>query len=68
MKIMNQESRKAGKVTAEYDDLLPACLHQDKSGQWHLLDRHNDEIATFDRAVEVEDMDRLLALINTPKP
>jgi hypothetical protein len=48
----------------EYDDLLPVCLYQDKLGQWHLLDRHNDEIATFDPAIEKEDMERIVTAVN----
>jgi len=48
----------------KYDDLLPVCLHKANDGIYHLLDRHNDEIATFDRAIELEDMERIVALIN----
>jgi predicted esterase YcpF (UPF0227 family) len=52
------------KKPREYDDLLPVNLHRAKDGQYHLLDRHNDEIATFDRAVELEDMQRIVTAIN----
>jgi len=52
------------KQPQEYDDLLPVCLHEDKLGQWHLLDRHNDEIATFDPAIELDDMQRIVTSIN----
>jgi hypothetical protein len=48
----------------KYDDLLPVCLHQAKSGEWYLLDRHNDEIARFDPTVEIEDMKRLVRACN----
>jgi hypothetical protein len=47
-----------------YDDLLPVSLHKSKSGVYYLLDRHNDSIATFDPATELEDMQRIVALIN----
>lgn len=50
-----------------YDDLLPVSLHQSQSGVYYLLDRHNDEIAKFGPAVEVEDMKRLVNLINKPE-
>lgn len=48
----------------KYDDLLPVSIHQDKLGQWHMLDRHNDEIATFDPAIELKDMQRIVKAIN----
>ena len=53
-------------TTPIYDDLLPVCLHLDKRGKWHLLDRHNDEIATFDAAREYEEIQRIVTLINEP--
>ena len=48
----------------EYDDLLPVSLHLSKSGDYYLLDRHNDELAVFGKMVEVEEMERIVALIN----
>jgi len=51
-------------IGEKYDDMLPVSLHRDKLGQWHLLDRHNDEVATFDPAIEKEDMDRIVAGVN----
>jgi len=47
----------------EYDDLLPVCLHKGSDGYW-LLDRHNDSVAKFEPALEIEDMERIVALIN----
>ena len=50
-------------MSDEYDDLLPVCLHSGADGYW-LLDKHNDVIAKFNGAVEVEDMERIVTLIN----
>lgn len=50
--------------TKEYDDLLPVSLYEALDGVYHLLDRHNDEIATFDRSMEFTDMERIVTLIN----
>ena len=51
----------SGSMTAPnvYDDLFPLCLHQAKDGKWHLLDRHNDEVATFDAARDTEEINRI---------
>jgi hypothetical protein len=54
---------------SEYDDLLPVSLYHDKDrNAYHLLDRHNDELAEFGGMVEVEEMERIVALINGTKP
>jgi len=47
----------------KYDDLLPVSLHESK-GDYYLCDRHNDEIAKFNPSVEIEDMWRIVSLIN----
>jgi hypothetical protein len=49
---------------SNYDELLPVSLHQTNDGEYLLLDRHNDELATFQPLLEVEEMKRLVALIN----
>lgn len=48
----------------EYDDVLPVSLHHADNGTYFLLDRHNDELARFGLGVEIEDMERIVALIN----
>jgi hypothetical protein len=48
----------------KYDDLFPLCLHQAKDGQWHILDRHNDEVAIFTLHLELGDMRRIVDLAN----
>lgn len=49
---------------SQYDDLLPVSLYQAMDLRYHLLDRHNDEIALFDPHVEIEDMERIVRYIN----
>jgi hypothetical protein len=55
-------------MSGKYDDLLPVSLHKAHDGDYHLLDRHNDEIAIFSPAMEIEDMQRIVDLINENGP
>ncbi len=51
--------------TVVYDDLLPVSLHHDETdGLYRVLDRHNDELLTFEKSLEVEDMTRIVNAIN----
>lgn len=50
-------------MSEAYDDMLPVSLFAGKDGSY-LLDRHNDVIATFDKMLEVEEMERIVKLIN----
>lgn len=52
-------------MNLEYDDLLPVSLLKCNDGYYRLLDRHNDQLATFGAAVEVEEMERIVSLVNT---
>jgi hypothetical protein len=47
-----------------YDELLPVSLHRANNGEYLLLDCHNDELAMFQPMLEIEDMERLVTLIN----
>ncbi len=63
---MSDQPKVAGPyaLPTEYDDLLPVSLHKSKKGEYYLLDRHNDSVAIFEPSLEIEDMERIVALIN----
>lgn len=50
-------------MSETYDDILPVSLFMGKDGSY-LLDLHNDVIATFDKMLEVEEIERIVKLIN----
>jgi hypothetical protein len=54
-------------MTDEYDDVLPVSLHRSRGGVYYLLDRHNDELAKFSPTMEIEDMERIVELVNISK-
>jgi hypothetical protein len=68
--VEHPQKQRKSYMTAEYDDMLPVSLAGSQLGAYYLLDRHNDEIAMFSPGVELEEMERIVALINheTNKP